>query len=66
MIERRGTPVAVVMGIDDYRRIAELEQRRGRWKSFLATSASVRAAGGFDLEIPARRPRPSPFGRRRR
>ena len=66
VIESRGEPVAVVVAFDEYRRLSDREQRSTRWKSFLDLSAAFRAEGGVELDTPARRPRPSPFERKRR
>src|SRR5262249_10856178 len=66
VIENRGEPVAVVIAFDDYRRLSERERRADRWQAFLDLSAALRAEGGVDLDIPARRPRPSPFAQKRR
>jgi prevent-host-death family protein len=66
VIERRGEPVAVVVGIDDYRRMADHDRSSGRWKAFLELSAALRAQGGANLDLPPRRPRPSPFRRKSR
>lgn len=65
VIEKRGEPVAVVVGMKDYERLIASEGRVNRWKTFLDASAELRAEGGADLEIPARTPRRSPFARRR-
>ena len=66
VIENRGEPVAVVVAFDDYRCLSDRERKSKRWKSFLELSADLRAEGGVDLDIPARRSRPSPFEPRRR
>jgi len=65
VIERRGEPVAVVLGMDDYRALAEKHDASGRWRQFLVTSAELREAGGAELRLPKREPRPSPLSRRR-
>jgi prevent-host-death family protein len=59
VIERRGKPVAVVVGIGQY----EDGTAGARWRKFLDASAELRAGGGAELEVPRRRPRTSPFGR---
>jgi prevent-host-death family protein len=64
IIEKRGEPVAVVVGVGEYRRLVERERRSERWKSFLDLGAALRDAGGVDLRLPERRPRRSPFARR--
>jgi prevent-host-death family protein len=66
VIERRGEPVAVIVGIDEYNRLREGERRARQWKDFLELSAALRAEGGVELEVPKRRARPSPFARTRR
>lgn len=66
VIEKRGQPVAVVVGIDEYERMAERGRGTARWKAFLELSAELREEGGAELEIPKRVPRRSPFSRGRR
>jgi prevent-host-death family protein len=66
VIENRGEPVAVVIGVDDYRRLSDRDQASRRWKRFLDLSEALRADGGVELELPPRRSRPSPFERKRR
>ena len=66
VIENRGEPVAVVIAFDHFARLSDRERRSTRWKSFLDLSAALRAQGGAELDLPARRARPSPFGRTRR
>ena len=65
IIEKRGVPIAVVLGIDDYSRLDERQRTTDQWKRFLAQSAALRQEGGVDLEIPKRTARPSPFARKR-
>jgi prevent-host-death family protein len=66
VLENRGEPVAVVMGIDEYRRTAEREARKATWHDFLArTDALVAETGGHVLELPPRTPRPDPFAPQR-
>lgn len=65
IIEKRGLPIAVVLGIDDYSRLDERQSKTDQWKRFLAQSAALREEGGADLEIPKRTARPSPFDRKR-
>lgn len=66
VIERRGTPVAVVVSLEQYRASlgdpAEASARLGRWQAFLRASAVVRAAGGGTVAKTKRAPRRSPFG----
>jgi prevent-host-death family protein len=65
VIERRGQPVAVVLGVNDYRALADQHATVDRWRRFLATSAELREAGGAELQLPKRQVRHSPFLRRR-
>lgn len=69
VIERRGTPVAVVVSLEQYRASlgdpADASAMLGRWQAFLRASAEVRAAGGGTLAKTKRAPRRSPFGPRR-
>jgi prevent-host-death family protein len=67
VVERRGKPVAVVVGAREFAKIGELESGslfEARWRRFLSLSSRLRAEGGAELEIPPRRPRSSPFARR--
>lgn len=65
VLEKRGEPVAVVVGIDEYNRTCEREVAKARWQAFLDRSDAMTAAGeGFVLEISPRTSRPNPFGRR--
>jgi prevent-host-death family protein len=66
ILENRGAPVAVVVAIDDYRRLAEQDERRASWRRFLELSAALRAEGGVQLELPPRTARPDPFKAPRR
>jgi prevent-host-death family protein len=64
LVERRGKPVAVVVGAREFSKIGELGTGtlfETRWKRFLDFSARLRAEGGAELRIPRRRPRRSPF-----
>lgn len=61
ILENRGEPVAVVVAMDDYRRLAEQDDKRTRWRRFLELSAELRAEGGYDLELAPRTTRPDPF-----
>jgi prevent-host-death family protein len=66
VIERRGTPVAVVVSLELYRSSlgepAEASARLGRWQAFLRVSAALREAGGGTLARTKRVARRSPFG----
>ena len=67
-IERRGTPVAVVIGIDAYEQATEAlatVSAEGKMARFLAASAAIGAEGGAVLDVGKRQRRSSPFGRRR-
>jgi prevent-host-death family protein len=64
-IANRGEPVAVVLGVDEFRRLRQREDKVLRWRDFLRFSTELRANGGWDLELPPREPRRSPFGRRK-
>jgi prevent-host-death family protein len=63
-IERRGKPVAVVVGIEAYAAATEqllsasVEARMAR---FLEHCAALRARGGVTLRVGRRASRPSPF-----
>lgn len=64
IIENRGKPVAVVIGIEEYRAIKELREQaapRQRLAAFLRFSGELRGQGGADLELPQRSSRPAPF-----
>ena len=64
ILENRGKPVAVVVGIDEYRRTSEREVKKAGWNDFLVrTDAMVADGGGFELGLPPRTTRPSPFER---
>jgi len=65
VIERRGEAVAIVLGIEEYRRLAAGDELAARWAAFLEQSASLRAEGGIELDIPRRTARTSPFARRK-
>ena len=65
VIENRGEPVAVVIGIDEYRRGSERRVRTAAWQGFLErTAALVAETGGVELELPPRTPRPDPLAAR--
>ncbi len=64
VIERRGTPIAVVLGISAYAAAtAQLHasSAESRMRLFLEHSAALRARGGVALRVERRAPRPSPF-----
>lgn len=64
VIESRGREVAVVVSIDEYRRLHGLEEQlapRRRLAEFLRDSEQLRRAGGADIKLPRRSPRPSPL-----
>jgi len=66
VVERRGKPVAVIVGAREFSKIGELGSGtlfEARWKRFLDFSARLRAEGGAELRLPRRQPRRSPFGR---
>ena len=66
IIERRGKAVGVVIGIElheESERSAALGSADQRMERFLKFSATVRAQGGAELEIPNRLPRKSPIGK---
>jgi len=66
VLENRGEPVAVVVGLDEYRRGSERQARVTAWRGFLErTAAMVTETGGIDLELPPRTTRPDPFVVRR-
>ena len=62
VLENRGEPVAVVVGIDEYRRTSERESAKSRWQAFLQRSDAMVAGGdAFNLEVPPRETRPDPL-----
>ena len=65
VIANRGKPVAVVLGIDEYERLSKDTRARASYRALLELSAQLRNDGGVELDIPARRSRPDPFGRPR-
>lgn len=66
VLENRGEPVAVVVGLDEYRRSSEQQARAAAWRGFLErTAAMVTETGGVELELTPRVPRPDPFAPRR-
>lgn len=67
VIEKRGTPVAVVVSFADFQQAAgdSGSLRGSRWQRFLTASATLRAQGGATLELPRRATRRDPFGRQR-
>ncbi len=67
IIRRRGKEIAVVVGVEEYRRVADAAdaaEPAARWKRFLGWAAEFRRTGGAALRPPSRTPRPSPFGPR--
>ena len=60
VIERRGTPVAVVVAMHQYKD----DTPAARWQKFLKQSEEFRKSGGGIIRVPRRTTRPSPFGRR--
>ena len=69
VLERRGTPVAVVLSLEQYRASLgepdEAAGRLGRWQAFLRASALLRESGGATLARAKRGRRRSPFGKAR-
>jgi prevent-host-death family protein len=68
VIERRGEPVAVVVGKQDFELLGDSTTgtlRAARLASFLELSSQISRAGGAELRIAPRTRRPSPFARRR-
>ena len=64
VIENRGQEIAVVLGIDEYRRLRAIQEKtapRQRLAEFLRDTERLRNEGGAELELPRREPRPSPF-----
>lgn len=64
LIDRRGRPVALVVGIDEFEamsRKAELGSTDARMRRLLESSAALRAGGGVTLRIGRRERRSSPF-----
>jgi prevent-host-death family protein len=59
IIERRGTPVAVVVAIDQF----EDGTSGARLQRFLAMSAEIRESGGGEIRVSKRTRRASPLGR---
>jgi prevent-host-death family protein len=69
IIENRGREVAVVLSLDEYRRLSERAERTNddaRMREFLGASAELRRQGGAELDVPARTARSSPFDRPRK
>lgn len=65
VIENRGEPVAVMIGIEEYRRSEERRAKSTAWSGFLErTAAMVTETGGVELELPPRTSRPDPFAAR--
>ena len=64
IVESRGKPVAVVVGVGDFASVGDPEEgtlRASIWRRFLDLSEAVRAQGGGTLRSTERAPRPSPF-----
>ena len=61
ILSNRGTPVAVVVGIEDYQRMSKHAGAQARVRALLDVSAKLGAEGGVDLAIPVRRSRRDPF-----
>jgi prevent-host-death family protein len=65
-ITRRGKPVAVVLGIDEYEELTQALARQAAhpMRDFLDASRRLRARGDIEIELPRRtkgRARPDPF-----
>ena len=64
VIESRGKEVAVVIGIEAWRRLSASEAAQApasRLAGFLRASAELRQQGGATLKLAKRQPRRSPF-----
>jgi prevent-host-death family protein len=57
VIERRGKPVAVVIGVEQFEDV----EAAARWRRFLEVSREVRESGGGTLRVTSRQRRGSPF-----
>ena len=69
LIENHGREVAVVLSLDEYRRLSEHAERSNddsRMRVFLDASAELRRQGGAELDAPARTPRSPPFEAQRK
>ena len=67
VIENRGREVAVVLGIEEYRRVEGIQARAApgeRLSEFLRFSEQLRREGGARIAPTRRRPRRSPFSPR--
>jgi prevent-host-death family protein len=67
VIENRGREVAVVLGIEEYRRVEGVESRSApaeRLSGFLRFSEQLRREGGARITPTRRRARRSPFSTR--
>jgi prevent-host-death family protein len=68
IIQSRGAEVARVIAPEAYARLqadAQAGSKRAKWLAFLSESKALSDEGGFDLDLPPRERRASPFGRRR-
>ncbi|MCC7538121.1 MAG: type II toxin-antitoxin system Phd/YefM family antitoxin [Deltaproteobacteria bacterium] len=68
-IAKRGQPVAVLVGLDEYRKLEALARQDSparRLGRFLEISAAIREEGGVDLVVPPREVRRDPFAPPRR
>jgi prevent-host-death family protein len=65
VIEKRGHPVAIVLGTEEYERLASKQSQDERYRALLGLSAELREDGGVALDVPPRRSRPDPLRRRR-
>lgn len=63
-VDNRGMPVAVVLGIDEYRALRERADRsapESRLSAFLRASETLRRDGGAEIKPTRRQVRPTPF-----
>lgn len=67
VVESRGRPVAVVVGVEEFARVGDPVAgtlRATRWQRFLELSETVRSEGGGSVRTTKRAARPSPFDQR--
>jgi prevent-host-death family protein len=67
IIERRGRPVGVLLGVALYEEREALAARgsaQARMSRFLEAAAAIRDQGGIEIVLPKREPRRSPFASR--